>query len=164
MKLLVALLAVVMSAVAVMILMLGELVAMLADLVARLAPLMVLGAIVWLVMRYRARPHPQGMGAPAVMPVVAGPTLAATPAPTSVRAESAGPAVPLPPKMPHYERFYLVRGDDTGLQSPRTDGYVKVAARNLPTAPPQPARRKPQVPRIKRVSARRRTGTPRTRP
>lgn len=164
MKLLAALLAVVMSAVAVMILMLAELVAMLADLVARLAPLVVLGAIVWFVVLHRARQRQQGMGSAGVVPVVAGPIPAPAPTPTFVPAASAGPSAPLPPKMPHYERFYLVRGDDTGLQSPRTDGYVKVAAPNLPAARPQPARRKSHVPRIERASARRRPGTPRTRP
>lgn len=167
MKILAALVAAALSAVAVMILMLAELVAMLADLVARLAPLVVLvaiGAIVWLVMRSQARPRPPGTGVPGVVPVAGPIPAAAAPIPAFVATESAGPSVPLPPKMPHYERFYLVRGDDAGLRSPRTDGYVKVAAPNLPAARPQPARRKPNMPRIERAYARRRPSNPRTRP
>ncbi|WP_454561740.1 hypothetical protein [Mycobacterium haemophilum] len=38
------------------------------------------------------------------------------------------------PYAPHYEPFYLVRGDDTGFAADRDDGYLNVCAPALPSS------------------------------
>ncbi|BBX88063.1 hypothetical protein [Mycolicibacterium aubagnense] len=71
----------------------------------------------------------------------------------------ARPAVPLPVRSAPRGRVYLVRGDDSGLSSGREDGYVKVAAAQLPPARDAhaPARRtaRPTSGRVHRRAVRR---------
>jgi len=80
------------------------------------------------------------------------------------RQDAAGPPAKQPAAMPlshapHHERFYLVRGDDTGFASHRDDGYLNVCAPALPPA----AAHQPRVPALPRRYRRRATRR-RTRP
>lgn len=74
------------------------------------------------------------------------------------RQDAAGPPAQQPVTMPlshapHHERFYLVRGDDTGFAAHRDDGYLNVCAPALPPA----AADQPRVPALRRRYRRRAT-------
>lgn len=68
-----------------------------------------------------------------------------------------GAATPRP-YAPHYERFYLVVGDDAGFAADRDDGYFNVCTAALPPA----LAHQPRVPGLRR--SRRRATRRRTRP
>ena len=97
-----------------------------AELLIRLAPLLILLAIGWAVFKVvraqrrrdtdSARLQAQWLHTPA----------AAIPLP------AVAPSVPA--LTPHYERVYLVTGEDSGFSADRSDGYLNVAAPALPPA------------------------------
>lgn len=121
------------------------------ELVARLAPVLIVAAIAWAVFAgIRARRR-VGDDAHWHERWAQTPRSSAAPTPPTV-------ATPVP-HAPHYERFYLVRGDDTGFAADRHDGYLHVSAPVLPPAVVHQSR----VPALRRRHRRRPT-RPSTRP
>lgn len=135
----------------------------LVEVMEKLIPLLIVGACVWGGVigwrtyqcragrsdnRARAQ-HSRGL----TVPYYAGPTRVPTAAPCLAA---------LPPKMQHQERVYVVRDDETGMETLRPDGYPRVSADQLPCARPIQAYRFHAAARYSR--GRCRPHTPKTRP
>lgn len=135
----------------------------LAEVMEKLIPLLIVGVCVWGGMigwrTYQCRTGRSDNRARAqcsralTVPHYAGPT--------SVPADATRLAS-LPPKMQHPERIYVVRGDETGMETLRPDGYPRVSADQLPCARPIQAYRFHATARYSRGCYR--PHTPKTRP
>ncbi|MGH3556051.1 MAG: hypothetical protein ACRDTK_00760 [Mycobacterium sp.] len=125
------------------------------ELVARLAPVLLVGIVAWAVfagVRARCRRDRYDDRLRELW--------AQTP-----RVGRTGPSVRQPVAMPllrapHYESFYLVRGDDTSFAVDRGDGYLNFSAPSLPPA----IAHQPRVPALRRRARRRRSTRRSTRP
>jgi hypothetical protein len=118
-----------------------------AELLIRLAPLLILLAIGWAVFKVvRAQRHRDADSARLQAQWLHAPQ-ALIPAPAVTPS--------LPPLTPHYERVYLVAGEDSGLGAGRSDGYLSVAAPALP--PGHPAAAPLPSPAARRAARRRPT-------
>jgi hypothetical protein len=122
----------------------------LVELVARLAPVLIVAVIAWAVVAaVRARGR-RVRGDNRLQELWA----------QTQRLDAAEPPAQQPvamPHAPHYERFYLVCGDDTGFAARREDGYLGVCAPALPPAVAHQPRVRALRRRCNRRATRRRT-------
>ncbi|MDT5368439.1 MAG: hypothetical protein QOC62_2870 [Mycobacterium sp.] len=119
-----------------------------AELLIRLAPLLILLAIGWAVFKVvRAQRHRDADSARLQAQWLQTPQ-AVIPAPAVTPS--------LPPLTPHYERVYLVAGEDSGFGAGRSDGDLNVAAPALPPGRPAEAPAAPLPSLAARRAARRR--------
>ena len=118
------------------------------ELVARLAPVLIVAGIGWAVVA-ALRAHGRRVRDDDRLQAL----WAQTRRQDAVRPPTHQPvAMPLS-HAPHRERFYLVRGDDTGFAAHRDDGYLNVCSPALPSAAPH----QPRVPALRRRCRRRAT-------
>jgi hypothetical protein len=118
------------------------------ELIARLAPVLIVAVIAWAVvamMRARGRRIRDDNRLQALW--------ARTWRQEAVRPPTQQPVAMPPSHAPHRERFYLVRGDDTGFAAHRDDGYLNVCSPALPPAAPH----HPRLPALRRRCHRRAT-------
>jgi len=118
------------------------------ELVARLAPVLIVAGIGWAVVA-ALRAHGRRVRDDDRLQAL----WAQTRRQDAVRPPTQQPvAMPLS-HAPHRERFYLMRGDDTGFAAHRDDGYLNVCSPALPPAAPH----QPRVPALRRRCRRRAT-------
>jgi hypothetical protein len=102
-----------------------------AELLIRLAPLLILLAVGWAVFKVVRAQRRRGADSARLQAQWLHTHQAVIPAPAVTPS--------LPPLTPHYERVYLVAGEDSGFGAGRSDGYLNVATPALPPGRPAAA-------------------------